>query len=145
MDFLPFCIIDMRNIPFFSRYDPNVAARVPSNRLRSAIRRARDHYLLPRVPQSLDDFGLMLTNHHEIRRTLDGLDDVFMSLVGPAGHRGLIFMSRRVNRFLENVTIVFSDGTFGSRPSRPHTSQVFQITAVYRNHVSMLNAHSYSQ
>ncbi len=104
--------------------------------MRTAIRRAADPLHLPRVPRTIEEFAELMANHQNITATMDGADSTYMALVGPPGHRSLIFMSRRVAAMLDHVVIVFSDGTFASRPSRPRFRQVFQISTSINNHVS---------
>ncbi|KAK3932380.1 Carboxy-S-adenosyl-L-methionine synthase [Frankliniella fusca] len=107
--------------------------------MRTAIRRAADPLHLRRVPQSFEELADLMAQNPNITATMDGQDSIFMAPVGPPGHRSIIFLSRRVAGMMQSATlrinIVFSDGTFASRPSRPHSRQVFQISTSIHNHV----------
>lgn len=120
------------------RYPINVAAQVTADRLRAAIRRRRTaHY--PNVPGTLYQLGDMLAdvNHQHLTRCQDGVDSIFAGrAVGPNGTCSILFISRRMRRFLSRCKTVFCDGTFGSRPNSPNSSQVLQIVAVRNNCVS---------
>lgn len=124
------------------RYPPHVAARVTANRIRSAVRRAADPLHLPRIPQTIEELSQLMGENPHITATMDGADNIFLGMVGPPRHRSLIFLSRRVAAMLcredmrQRIQIVFSDGTFASRPSRPRFHQVFQISTSIDNHVS---------
>lgn len=108
------------------------------NRLRSSIRRVADPYHFPRIPQSLLELQEMLLERQQLHVTMDCRDSLFRGDVGVPGHASAIFMSTRISSYLRHVDIVFCDGTFASRSSRPRTSQVFQISTTIRNHVSCL-------
>lgn len=112
-----------------------VAANVTPNRMRTAMRIASDRYHLQNLPESFADFAELLLTHDTICKTLDRQDSVFMTAVGPPGHVSIILLSRRVHEHLSEVEIVFSDGTFASRPSRPRSAQVFLITTMFGNTV----------
>ncbi|KAK3923567.1 Tyrosine-protein kinase etk [Frankliniella fusca] len=84
-----------------ARYPPHVAARVTGNRMRSAIRRAADPLHLPRIPDTIEELSRLMGENPHITATMDGADDIFLGMVGPAGHRSLVFMSRRVVPFCQ--------------------------------------------
>ena len=115
----------------------NVASRLTPNSMKSSIQRARSA-LYPNVPISLYDLGQLLNDgqHQRLTMTEDGLDNIFTGVVQHNEFTSLIFISRRMRRFMRRVKVVFCDGTFGSRPNAPTSSQVLQLSCVVRNHVS---------
>lgn len=106
--------------------------------MKSAVNRARSA-MYPAIPLTLYDLGLLLTNgqHPILTNTIDGTDNIFNGVVNGNGFTSIIFMSRRMRRFMRRVRMVFCDGTFSSRPNEPNSGQVLQLSAVVRNHVSI--------
>lgn len=95
--------------------------------------------MYPGVPISLYGLGNLLQDpqNHNITSTLDGRDNLFDGSVRlPNGQASIVFVSRRMKRFMRRVRRIFCDGTFGSRPNVPPCAQVLQLSAVVRNHVS---------
>lgn len=116
----------------------NVAARLPPAALRSAINRARSA-MYPPIPLSLYDLGQLMNNGQLPMLTTsdDGRDNIFGGVVHGNGFTSIVFLSRRMRRFMRRVRMVFCDGTFSSRPSEPNSGQVLQLCAVVRNHVGI--------
>lgn len=122
----------------FCSVDPNVGRFVTPTRMKSSIQRARS-LMYPRVPITLQNLGELLQEHQHLTKSIDGTDNLLSGVVHSVnGHTSVIIMSRRMRRFLRKVKIIFCDGTFGSRPHDPDSSQVLQILTVVRNHVSTI-------
>lgn len=95
----------------------------------------------PNIPHSFEDLHSILENNPELRRTLDGEEDLYQGMVGIEGHRSVVFISSRVVDGLENIRHIFCDGTFYARPNSPNSSQLFTVVTVRDNHVSKLINH----
>ncbi|KAJ1528957.1 hypothetical protein ONE63_007325 [Megalurothrips usitatus] len=120
--------------------DPNAAAQVPPCRMRSAIYRAQNR-LYPRVPVSIYHLGFLLNDNQwqHLTSTICGTDNIFGGVVhGPDGSTSVVFVSRRIRVYMRRARLVFCDGTFGSRPNIPQSSQVLQICSVVNNTVMPL-------
>lgn len=95
--------------------------------------------MYPRVPDSLYNLGGLLNDDQlrNLTRCQDGVDNIFGGrCIGPNGTSSIVFVSRRIRRFMRRCRTVFCDGTFGSRPNAPNSGQVLQIVAVHRHAVS---------
>lgn len=90
------------------------------------------------MPVSLYDMGQLLgeDQHRRLTSTIDGLDSIFGGVVTGVNFTSIIFISRRMRRFMRRVRMIFCDGTFASRPNDPNSAQVLQLCAVVRNNVS---------
>lgn len=116
-----------------------MAARVTPEAMRPAINRARNR-VYPDVPGTLYNLGNLLAQpqHNNVTSSMDGRDNIFNGAVqSPNGDSSVVFVSRRMKRFMRRVKVVFCDGTFGSRPNVPPSAQVLQLSTVVRNHVSV--------
>ena len=114
-----------------------MAARLTPTAMKSAVNRARSA-MYPPIPLTLYDLGLLLSNgqYPILSQTIDGTDNIFNGgVVHGNGFTSIIFLSRRMRRFMRRVRMVFCDGTFRSRPNEPNSGQVLQLSAVVRNHV----------
>lgn len=117
--------------------DPDVAAEVTLPVMKNAIHRARAS-LYPPVPITLENLSDLLSQQHQrVAVSRDGKDTIFGGSVHTNGMVSVIFLSRRLRRYLRKVKLVFCDGTFGSRPNSPQSAQVLQIVTVVRNTVSI--------
>ena len=128
------------SLSYVNRFPDNVAAQVTVSRMRSAIERVRSN-MYPPVPASLADLGAMLNEHQHLSDTLDGTDNIFAGVVHGPGTTSLVFISRRMRRYMRRVRVVFCDGTFASRPNSPASAQVLQIVAEVDHHVSFQITH----
>ncbi len=107
--------------------------------MKSAIHRARSR-LYPNVPVSLFQLGELLDDHQNahLTKSLDGRDNIYGGAVQTAHGTAVIFISRRMRRYMRRVKTVFCDGTFKSRPNQPNSAQVLQILANVNNTVSII-------
>lgn len=127
---------------FISRHPRRaVAAQVTLASLRSSMYRARNERF-PNIPGSLLELANLRhqDENRGIHQTLDGVDYLFAGDVTDAdGCTHLIFITETMLEFLrENAAILFSDGTFDSRPGTPECSQVFCILTVWDENVSLV-------
>lgn len=136
--FLWFLLLPAVWLFFFSFY-PGLGLKllpVTVESMRCPIQEARGQ-LYPPVPVSLEGLGFQLQLHPDLTATLDGQDNFFGGVVyGPTGTTSVVFVSRRIRRYMRRAKLVFADGTFASRPISPDCAQVFQIVTVIRNAVS---------
>lgn len=95
----------------------------------------------PNIPGSLLELANLLhaEENRGICQTLRGNDNIFSGDVTDSnGHTHIIFMSEAMLAFMrENAVILFSDGTFDSRPGSPPSSQVLCILTVWDENVSV--------
>lgn len=112
-----------------------MAARITISAMRSVISRARSD-LYPGIPGTLEELGNLLNDHPHLTATQDVGDNFFAGMVRGAGTVSLVFVSRRMLRYVRKSRIIGCDGTFNSRPNTPNSAQVLQIVGVIDHHVS---------
>ncbi|XP_034246644.1 uncharacterized protein LOC117648296 [Thrips palmi] len=120
------------------RISRQAAARIPLVSLRSSMRRARLENR-PRIPHSLKDFDKVLRSrrYRRLSRTMDGKDNVYAGRAGSAADKtiSLIFVTRRMRRYMRKVKRIFCDGTFSPVPRGMKAYQVWTISTIREHHV----------
>lgn len=114
-----------------------VSNRVSLLSMRPSMVRAQSEHR-PNIPQLFENLDEMLANHREFGRTLDGQEELYQGMCGVAGHRSIVFTSRRILDGVGDLRYMFSDATFYARPNSPHSAQLFTLVTVRDNHVSEL-------
>ena len=91
--------------------------------------------MFPNIPGSLLELANLLheDGNRSLCDTLNGADNLFAGdVTDPDGCTHIIFLSERMLAFMrQNAVILFSDGTFDSRPGTPESSQVLCILTVW--------------
>ncbi|KAK3916209.1 4-hydroxy-3-methylbut-2-en-1-yl diphosphate synthase (flavodoxin) [Frankliniella fusca] len=120
------------------RISRQAAARIPLVKLRSSMRRARLENR-PQIPRSLKAFDkiLRLRRYRALSRTLDGRDIIYAGRAGKASERtiSLVFVTRRMVKYMKRVQKIFCDGTFSPVPRGIKASQVWTVSTLRRHHV----------
>ncbi|KAJ1519031.1 hypothetical protein ONE63_011362 [Megalurothrips usitatus] len=102
------------------------------------MRRARlERY--PKIPATLSELGALLRDKggRGLTRTKDGADNIFRGAVGSSARktRSIIFMSKRMRRYLRRAKEIFVDGTWKSRPAKPDSSQLLSISCLVEGRI----------
>lgn len=115
------------------------AANIPYPKLRSAMQAARSS-ALPRIPHTLSQLHAILSDpaNQFLTETLDGLDNIYAGASGSTalGTKCLIFISRRMLKYLRKQKKIFADATFNVVPSQLDCCQVWNIVCTRRFNVS---------
>ncbi|KAK3910410.1 Tryptophan 2,3-dioxygenase, partial [Frankliniella fusca] len=114
-------------------YTRRVRSKMTLRRLRSTMYNTRMKKY-PNLPYTMRELTRVLLQHSNISQTIDDAENLYAGSVTAtdASHHIALF-SPRVLRFMSNIRIVHSDGTFGSRPALPASSQLFVLVTRWRN------------
>lgn len=101
------------------------------------MRNARLHQY-PNAPATLLELGALLDqpeNQH-LTAAIGMQDSVYGGVIGSPGHECILFLSRRMGRYLSKAKEAFADATFVPAPLRPAAAQVYQIVCLEGHNVS---------
>jgi len=127
---------------FYCRYTRRVRSKMTLRRLRSTMYKTRMKKF-PNLPYNMRELTRVLLQHPNISQTIDDAENLYAgSVTATDGSHHIAFFSPRVLRFMSNIKIIHSDGTFGSRPALPASSQLFVLVTTWRNSVSLFYSHT---
>lgn len=94
----------------------------------------------PLAPHTLLELGRLLEQpqYHHLTKTISHNDSVYGGVIGYPGRECVLFLSRRMGRYLSREKEAFADATFVPAPLVPFTSQVYQIVSICNNNVSKI-------
>lgn len=92
----------------------------------------------PNAPETLRELGALLEQpqYQHLTATIGQEDSVYRGVIGNPGHECLLFLSRRMGRYLSKAKEAFADATFVPAPLRPAAAQVYQIVCLAGHNVS---------
>lgn len=122
----------------FYRISQQAAARIPPVSLRSSMRRARLENR-PLIPRSLKALHKVLRQrqYRALSTTIDGKDNIYAGRSGSASRKtlALIFVTKRMRKYLKKVKKLFCDATFCPVPRRMKAYQVWTLSTLRLHHV----------
>ncbi|XP_034235716.1 uncharacterized protein LOC117642042 [Thrips palmi] len=118
------------------RADEGARSEITFESCRSSMYRARSEQHPP-VPQDFEEFESSLVDQRYSDKYGKCPDGSLMTrgLVGPSGHRSLVFTSDLMLNIMVAALWLFIDGTFASRPDTPPSRQLLVISALYQGMV----------
>jgi len=122
---------------YFSGVNAQVAAQLTFSKLESAMSKARKKDGYPAVPQTIEEYVSLITEHKErFGRIYDS--DFFSCTVQSGGEKGVVFVVEQLKEVLLNSEELHMDGTFKCAPKKPKLKQLFTIMAMHHGVVSKL-------
>lgn len=122
--------------PLSNRYHPEVVERFGGSYLRNPMRTARIQQY-PNAPFTLQELGVLLETpqYQHLTATIGGEDSVYGGVIGYPGRECILFISRRMAKYLCRLKEAFADATFVPAPLMPAAAQVYQIVGLAHNNV----------
>jgi len=95
----------------------------------------------PNLPYTMRELTRSLLQHPNVSQTIDETENLYAgSVTATDGSHHVALFSPRMLQFMSRIKVIHSDGTFGSRPALPASSQLFVLVTTWRNFVSLVDS-----
>ncbi|KAK3913727.1 Protein FAR1-RELATED SEQUENCE 12, partial [Frankliniella fusca] len=117
------------------RYSRKVRSKMTLRGLRSCMYKTRMNKY-PNLPYTMRELTRCLLQHPNVSQTIDETENLYAgSVTARDGSHHVALFSPRMLQFMSRIKAIQSDGTFGSRPALPASSQLFVLVTTWRNSV----------